>query len=123
MGIFGRKINEEAKEMERASAHNWTTMEREDYLEMIGLGDESVQSEESAEPRKVEKIIKSIREGDWSQQQLEELRVCVEKQMHKGPVLPVYMGPLHCHPAMQQKLGVDKDHVIVDKEDWLRARC
>jgi hypothetical protein len=26
--------------------------------------------------------------------------------------------PLHCHPGMETELGVDDDHVIVDKEAW-----
>ncbi len=25
---------------------------------------------------------------------------------------------LHRHPVMQEKLGVDDDHIIVDKKDW-----
>ena len=28
--------------------------------------------------------------------------------------------PLHCHPNMEEKLGVDEDHVIVDKKAWWR---
>jgi len=29
---------------------------------------------------------------------------------------------LHNHPMTEQKLGIDEHHVIVDKDDWKRAR-
>ncbi len=29
---------------------------------------------------------------------------------------------LHRHPKMEEKLGLDKDHVIVDRQDWIKAR-
>jgi len=28
---------------------------------------------------------------------------------------------LHSHPMMQKDLGVQEDHIIVDREDWLQA--
>jgi len=31
-------------------------------------------------------------------------------------------GFLHDHPGLQQQLGVDKDHVIVDRDHWARVR-
>ena len=31
-------------------------------------------------------------------------------------------GYLHEHPRLQQELGVDEDHIIVDRRDWERAR-
>jgi hypothetical protein len=26
---------------------------------------------------------------------------------------------LHMHPHLEEKLGIEEDHVIVDKKDWL----
>ena len=33
-----------------------------------------------------------------------------------------YEGFLHDHPGLQAKLGLDAEHVIVDKGDWVSAR-
>lgn len=33
-----------------------------------------------------------------------------------------HRGTLHEHPGLQQRLGVDSSHVIVDRRDWGRAR-
>lgn len=31
-------------------------------------------------------------------------------------------GLLHSHPAMELELGVDNNHVIVDRADWRKVR-
>lgn len=33
-----------------------------------------------------------------------------------------HRGTLHEHPRLQQRLGVDSSHVIVDRRDWEHAR-
>ena len=29
---------------------------------------------------------------------------------------------LHDHPVLEQKLGIDKNHVIVDRKDWEKIK-
>ena len=33
-----------------------------------------------------------------------------------------YEGFLHDHPGLQAKLGLDAEHIIVDKSDWVSVR-
>jgi hypothetical protein len=39
-----------------------------------------------------------------------------------SPGVPSHLGTLHEHPKMQQNLRVPNDHVIVDRNEWRRAR-
>jgi hypothetical protein len=33
-----------------------------------------------------------------------------------------YAGFLHSHPHMERARSIDRDHVIVDRKDWLKIR-
>jgi len=39
-----------------------------------------------------------------------------------GTQTPSHRGILHEHPRMQQNLQVPNDHVIIDRNEWVRAR-